>query len=69
MNSYKKHTCDNSSKFQFAFSQNVSKPSYKVLAVSPRYVRLCLHIHESSCNSLRNSYWLVFIFRTALEEQ
>ena len=42
MNSYEKDACDNSSKFQFAFSQNVSKPSYKVLAVSPRYVRLCL---------------------------
>ena len=38
MNSYQKHTRDNSSNFQFAFSQNVSKLSYEVLAVNPRYV-------------------------------
>ena len=31
-----KNTRDNSSNFQFAFSQNVSKLSYKVLAVNPR---------------------------------
>ena len=37
MNSYQKHTRDNSSNFQFAFSQNVSKLSYEVLAVNPRF--------------------------------
>ena len=38
MNLYQKHTRDNLSNFQFAFSQNVSKLSNKVLAVNPRYI-------------------------------
>ena len=68
MNSYEKDACDNSSKFQFAFSQNVSKPSYKVLASALGTSGSACHIDESSCSSLTNSYWPVFIFRTALEE-
>lgn len=48
MNSYQKHTRDNSSNFQFAFSQNVSKLSYEVLAVNPRYILKPLFSHSKS---------------------
>ena len=49
LNEFISKTRDNSSNFQFAFSQNVSKLSYEVLAVNPRKYSNVRHISYIIC--------------------